>query len=276
MRYTLAACGVVVAGLTALPDPAEAGWKKVCQDTGKKGDVADYWHAWGTPANEATGTAGYTISRGPEGMRVTSGPDPLNDAHRVMLWALCEIGTADVRVAYNYTRHDKTGPVNPVKPTQTIGISSMLLLSADGTGGTVPVDPTTVTLAAPSLNLLNTQLDGVRLTYSTDYNPDPGLVGQLRGNLVPGNIGLQPPSPLNFPFTAGIKYHLLWEKVGDQITVEVTAEGGTPLTHVFRNPPGSPPGPTIASKDGRRIGLYQQPYRDATYSNFMVWQANPD
>lgn len=271
-RLVLGLAGLLTVALAAWPGSAEAGWKKVFQDTGKKGEVTASWHLWGTPNSEsdpALPRDGYTITRGPRGMRVTSGPNPSSNSHRVVLWALARVGTADVRVAYNYTRHDGVAPTNPATGAP-VGIASFLLLSARG-GVTplVPPDPVDVRVDAPSLPFVNGNLDAMRLTYSTAYNPNPALRAQLRAHLLPGDVDLLPDSPNDFPFTPGITYHVLWEKVADTITVEVTPSGGVPLTWSWQDE-------RIATKDGARVAIYQQPYRDATYANFMVWERNPD
>jgi hypothetical protein len=238
-------------------EPAVAAdWVEVFADNGRDASKFDEnWHVWGTH---------HTITHSKLGMRVQSGPT-YSDADRVALFAKVEVGTPDLRVQYDYTKNDTfCGPVCPANRT---GLASMILLSIAGTGTTIPLDPTTTTVAAPSLALINQNLDGLRVTYSTAWNEgSPSLNNQVRLHLVPGNIEVAPSSTNDFFFTPGVTYRVIWEKVADTLSVSVTnRQTGEVLTHSFTHP-------GIAAKAGKRVALYQMPIRDATYAHITIWE----
>ena len=244
-------------GGAARGEPALAGdWVEVFADNGRNASKFDKnWHVWGT---------NHTITHSKLGMRVQSGPT-YRDADRIALFAKAEVGTPDVRVQYDYTKNDTfCGPACPANRT---GLASMLLMSISGTGTTIPIDPTTTTVAAPSLALINQNLNGLRITYSTAWNEtNPSLNNQVRLHLVPGNIEVDPPSANDFVFTPGVIYRVIWEKVGDTLSVSVTnRQTGEVLTHSFTHP-------DIAAKAGQRVALYQMPIRDATYAHITIWE----
>lgn len=238
-------------------EPAVAAdWVEVFADNGRNASKFDEnWHVWGT---------NHTITHSKLGMRVQSGPT-YSDADRIALFAKVEVGTPDLRVQYDYTKNDTfCGPVCPANRT---GLASMILLSIAGTGTTIPVDPTMTTVAAPSLALINQNLDGLRVTYSTAWNEtNPSLNNQVRLHLVPGNIEVDPSSTNDFSFTPGVTYRVIWEKVADTLSVSVTnRQTGEVLTHSFTHP-------GIAAKAGKRVALYQMPIRDATYAHITIWE----
>lgn len=72
-----------------------ASWKTVFVDS-CTGDWSEKWHLDGEVG---------TVSTGPEGMHLTSGPEFGNDAHHMVLWAK-PVFEGDLKIEYEYTRMD--------------------------------------------------------------------------------------------------------------------------------------------------------------------------
>jgi hypothetical protein len=81
--------------MTAFDQAASGAWREVFFDAGNE----DWRQRW-----FLDGEVG-TVKNGPQGMKLTAGPEFMNDAHHVVLWTKDSFA-GDLKIEYDYTRLD--------------------------------------------------------------------------------------------------------------------------------------------------------------------------
>lgn len=198
------------------------------------------------------------VETGPNGMRLTSGPEALNDAHHMVLWTR-ESFHGDLKIDYEYTRLDEqTNFVN------------ILYVQATGSGEAPYLSDITQwneLRRVPAMRMYFNHMHTYHISYAAFPN-DEDTTSYIRARrYMPNRTGLKGTElePDYFPqdlFGLGVPHQITVIKKDRNLFMRVANKEQTFYAHMH-----NPDLPIVSSG---RVGLRQMFTRSARYQNFRI------
>lgn len=219
------------------------------------GDYKDNWFLDGEIA---------AVRNGPDGMRLTAGPQFKNDAHHMVLWTKEEFA-GDLKIEFDFMRTD-------FEPACVC----ILYIQATGMGRAPYVEDITEwneMRKVPSMAMYHDFMNTYHISYAVGLQSNESYIRARRyipqGDEVAEGLGkgltntdLEPDYFNSELFAPGVKHHFTIIKREKELFAEISNGEQTQYCH-WKN--SKAPGITFG-----RIGLRHMFTRSATYKNFTV------
>ena len=240
-------------GEDAFKNASTARWQQVFFDPG----TSDWQKLW-----FLDGEVGQ-VRNGPDGMKLTAGPEFRNDAHHMVLWTRDQF-SGDLKIEFDYTRLDNE--------TRCVNI---LYIQATGSGEgqyAQDISEWNTLRRVPSMKMYYNHMHAYHISYAAFPNNDD-TTGYIRARrYLPGASGLKGTDlkPDYYPeglFETGVPHKITVIKKARALSMRIENAEQTYYCRMTN--------PDLPAIDEGRVGLRHMFTRSSRYKNFRISTSQP-